>query len=106
MSENNETLDHFKKELKDDGIKEMQRIHYNSKKEINNKEEALEAIKQYVDVFEYISEELRADKEIFAVAVKQNAEALEFASKKLRKDKDVRFILKEREKESSPEIEL
>ena len=55
-----------------------------------DREFVLEAVKQNGCVFEYVSEEFRADKEII-LAVKSNGGALylDYASKELRADKEI-----------------
>ena len=57
----------------------------------NNKEEALEAVKQYgveskeipYDFLQLISKDLRADKEVIMAVIKNNGYALEQVSKEL-----------------------
>ena len=55
----------------------------------NNKEEVLEAVKNYGPELQYASEELRADREVALAAVKNNGDALEYASEELRSDREV-----------------
>ena len=55
-------------------------------KEISNKKEALIAVQQNGYNLEYVSDELRADKEVVIAAVQQDKFALQFASDDLKID--------------------
>lgn len=63
-------------------------------KEISNKKEALIAVQQNGYNLEYVSDELRADKEVVIAAVQQDKFALQFASDDLKIDEEVLAITK------------
>ena len=63
-------------------------------KEISNKKEALIAVQQNGYNLEYVSDELRADKEVVIAAVQQDKFALQFASDDLKIDEEVIAITK------------
>ena len=63
-------------------------------KEISNKKEALIAVQQDGFNLEYVSDELRADKEVVIAAVQQDKFALQFASDDLKIDEEVLAITK------------
>ena len=60
---------------------------------ITNKQEALDIVTKNGYVIQYVSEELRNDKEVVLVAVKRDIEALGYASKELRNNLVVQLNL-------------
>ena len=74
-------------------------------KEISNKKEALIAVQQDGYNLEYVSDELRADKEVVIAAVQQDKFALQFASDDLKIDEEVLAIAKKEDFDESLEDE-
>ena len=74
-------------------------------KEISNKKEALIAVQQNGYNLEYVSDELRADKEVVIAAVQQDKFALQFASDDLKIDEEVLAITKNESFDESLEDE-
>ncbi len=74
-------------------------------KEISNKKEALIAVQKDGYNLEYVSDELRADKEVVIAAVQQDKFALQFASDDLKIDEEVLAITKNESFDESLEDE-
>ena len=62
------------------------------KKNSNNKEYVINAVKQKGKLLEFATTELQDDEDVVKVALEQDGEAMEFVSNRLKDDKDIALL--------------